>query len=192
MRKLDINFWIDVTIGAAFTLSAASGILFLLPVSGDSALGIGFQTWTTVHTWSSLLAVGGVIAHLALHWKWMVQMTRRNIGARLRPVVLATQPAQAEGGIGRRAFLRYAAVGALFTGATVAGARLLGDDSAAAEDATSSTGDAPVVSTSSSAQASGRLTVACRKGVTYCPYPGRCHSFRDQDGDGYCDLSIPS
>jgi hypothetical protein len=191
MRKADINFWTDMTIGAAFTLSAASGLVFLLPLSGDGALGIGFQTWNTVHTWSSLLAVGGVIGHLALHWKWVVQMTRHNIAARLQPATLGAQPGA--DGIGRRAFLRYAAVGALLTGATVAGARVLGDDgSAAAEDSTSSTGGGLATSTSSSTRASARLTVACRKGVAYCPYPGRCHSYRDRDGDGYCDLSIPS
>jgi hypothetical protein len=117
MRKADINFWTDVTIGVAFTVSAASGIVFLLPLSGESALGIGFQTWNTVHIWSSLLAVGGVIAHLALHWKWVAQMTRRKLEARLRAAMLAPQPAQTESGVGRRAFLRYAALGAAFTGA---------------------------------------------------------------------------
>jgi hypothetical protein len=201
MRKADINFWTDVTIGVAFTLSAASGVVFLLPLSGESALGIGFQTWNTVHTWSSLLAVGGVIAHLALHWRWVVQMTRRNIAARLGMDGIAGPPAQA-GVVGRRAFLRYAALGALFTGATVVTARVLRDGESAAasaastdEDAKYSTGAglaASAASTSSRTQSSGRLSVACRKGVTYCPYPGRCHSFRDRDRDGYCDLSIPS
>jgi hypothetical protein len=198
MRKADINFWTDVTIGVAFTLSAASGIVFLLPLSGESALGIGFQTWNTVHTWSSLLAVGGVIGHLALHWRWVVQMTRRNVEARLRPVVLAEQPAEGAG-IGRRTFLRYAALGAVFTGATVVSSRLLrengstaADDDTIGEGATYSTDDGLTVSPSGEAQAAGRLSVACRKGVTYCPYPGRCHSYRDRDGDGYCDLSIPA
>ena len=46
MRKADINFWTDVIIGVAFILSAASGIVFLLPLSGESALGIGFRPGT--------------------------------------------------------------------------------------------------------------------------------------------------
>lgn len=35
------------------------------------------------------------------------------------------------------------------------------------------------------------VTVACRKGQVYCPYPGRCHSYHDDNGNGYCDLSEP-
>lgn len=34
--------------------------------------------------------------------------------------------------------------------------------------------------------------VACPRGVTWDPYPGRCHSYRDSDGDGYCDWSVPA
>jgi len=33
--------------------------------------------------------------------------------------------------------------------------------------------------------------VACRHGVVNDPYPGRCHSYVDRDGDGICDLSVP-
>jgi hypothetical protein len=41
-------------------------------------------------------------------------------------------------------------------------------------------------------QASQVTTVACRKGQVNCPYPGRCHSYRDTNGNGYCDLSQPA
>ena len=37
-----------------------------------------------------------------------------------------------------------------------------------------------------------KLTVRCPKGLTYDPYPGRCRLYRDTNGDGYCDYSIPS
>jgi len=33
--------------------------------------------------------------------------------------------------------------------------------------------------------------VACRRGITYDPYPGRCRLYIDRDGDGFCDYSIP-
>ncbi len=48
---------------------------------------------------------------------------------------------------------------------------------------------APVTSNVATAS---RMTVACRKGQVNCPFPGRCHSYRDTDGNGYCDLSQPA
>jgi hypothetical protein len=61
MSKAKMNYWIDVGIGLADALSALSGLVFLLP--GDLAsgiLGISYQTWSAVHTWSSLAAIAGV------------------------------------------------------------------------------------------------------------------------------------
>ncbi|KAA3655505.1 MAG: hypothetical protein DWQ04_33435, partial [Chloroflexi bacterium] len=40
--------------------------------------------------------------------------------------------------------------------------------------------------------AASQMTVACHKGITYDAYPGKCRHYIDTDGDGYCDLSIPS
>jgi len=50
MRKADVNFWTNAAIGSAFAASAVSGIVFLLPLTGDSAFGVAFSTWTTMHT----------------------------------------------------------------------------------------------------------------------------------------------
>jgi hypothetical protein len=33
-------------------------------------------------------------------------------------------------------------------------------------------------------------TSRCPKGLTNDPYPGRCHHYVDDDGDGYCDLAV--
>jgi hypothetical protein len=86
----------------------------------------------------------------------------------------------------------YIALGAGAVGIGAVSARFLRDDNAAEASATASTDETLWSGATSTNATSGRLTVACRKGVTYCPYPGRCRSFRDRDGDGYCDLSIPT
>jgi hypothetical protein len=85
MNAPKLNYWVDVSIAVGFVASAASGVVFLLP--GDlarGALGLSLRTWSSVHTWSSLILVAGVGAHVALHWRWIVHMTRRQIGSRLR------------------------------------------------------------------------------------------------------------
>jgi NAD-dependent dihydropyrimidine dehydrogenase PreA subunit len=78
------NYVVDVVIAAAFVGAAVSGIVFLLPTAwvstsgGDPAmLGVGMAVWRTLHEWSSLIMVGGVLLHTVLHWRWVVVMTKK-------------------------------------------------------------------------------------------------------------------
>jgi hypothetical protein len=75
VKKAEVNYWIDVGIGIAGLISAISGLVFLLPGNPTTGiLGISYQVWNSVHTWSSLAMIAGVGAHLALHWKWLVSV----------------------------------------------------------------------------------------------------------------------
>jgi len=69
------NLWLDVGIFVAFLLAL------------DPRL-----TGIAIHEWLSLAAAGAVVAHLVLHWEWIVAVTRRILGrtsgaARLNYVV---------------------------------------------------------------------------------------------------------
>ncbi|MBN2204909.1 MAG: 4Fe-4S binding protein [Thermoleophilia bacterium] len=82
--KATINYVVDVIIAAAFIGAAVSGIVFLLPTAwvstsgGDPAiLGVSMAVWRTLHEWSSLIMVGGVLLHTVLHWRWVVVMTKK-------------------------------------------------------------------------------------------------------------------
>lgn len=85
MRRATVNFWIDAVIAVAFLLSAATGILFLLPVSwrsvsatgGAAILGVSISILRPVHDWSGVVAAGGIVLHAALHLRWFVNMARR-------------------------------------------------------------------------------------------------------------------
>ena len=83
MNKARLNYWVDVATGLAFVLSAASGIVFLLPSSlADGQLrmlGVSYQAWNQLHTWSSLVMVAGALIHVALHWQWVVSMTKKTL-----------------------------------------------------------------------------------------------------------------
>ena len=73
MKKAQLNYWIDVSIAVTFILSAISGLVFLLPVDFESGiLGISYSLWNQLHTWSSVGMIAGVLAHLMLHWKWII------------------------------------------------------------------------------------------------------------------------
>ena len=109
MNRTKVNYWIDVVIAISFVMSAASGIAFLLPVTGATVLGISYLAWTQIHTWGSLAMLAGVLAHLVLHWKWIVAMTKKTFlpgTVPARTSVPQTVPAG-----GRRVFLREMGLG---------------------------------------------------------------------------------
>lgn len=88
MEKVKINYWVDFIIGIAFLVCTVSGLVFLIPLewlnysagSLPTVLGLDFMLWDTLHTWSGILMVLGVFAHLVLHFKWMIRMTLKMFG----------------------------------------------------------------------------------------------------------------
>lgn len=186
MNRAKTNYWVDVGIGIAGLVSAVSGLVFLLP--GDPStgiLGVSYQVWNSLHTWSSLAAIAGVGAHTVLHWKWIVAMTKQMFSPALQRQVPERVPQGAyveatSGGLSRRAFLVLGGAAALFTGAVVAGFKAISPDTAEA-----SLGSSQLAATDQEA------SVACPRGLINDPYPGRCHFYVDSDVDGICDYSVP-
>lgn len=234
MNKTKVNYWVDLVIALAFIMSAISGIVFLFPLNGTTALGITYLTWNQIHTWGSLLMVAGVFAHLVLHWKWIVAMTKKTFFTAAKPQRVAT--AVSATNISRRRFLRTAGLGVVALGTAAVSYKTLFGSNLAEEavidsvvqpaatvptqsitvenlpapevqvvttdavvaptavpqtvvEPTATSIPVPVVSTQSAA---AEMTVACHKGIVYDAYPGKCRHYVDADGDGYCDLSIPT
>ncbi len=87
-RKARLFYAVDVLIGLAFILSAATGLAFLLMGSGGyhggrnpefrtALLGLERSAWSDLHTWASVAMIVGVGLHLLLHWKWILHTTVR-------------------------------------------------------------------------------------------------------------------
>jgi hypothetical protein len=243
MNKTKVNYWVDLVIALAFVFSAVSGIVFLFPMSGSTVLGVTYKVWDQIHTWGSLLMIGGVLAHLILHWKWIIAMTKKTFFPQATPARTAITTNGSL--ISRRQFLRTAGLGVVALGTaavsykTLFGSDLTEDSPVVTDDnvvqsiqtvaplATVSTQSISVESlpapevqvvtnetvldptnvqpTAVPATATSiplvvvptestitQMTVACHKGITYDPYPGKCRHYVDNDGDGYCDYSIPT
>ena len=88
MNKARLNYVLDAVIGLAFLLSGATGVAFLLMGSGGyqggrnagyatALLGLSWGTWSDLHTLASLVMIAGIVVHIALHWKWVVGMTKK-------------------------------------------------------------------------------------------------------------------
>ncbi len=89
MKKASINYWVDLATGVAFLLCAVTGLVFLFPSAVHTAIGsaptILFTPalwWHKVHDWSGGAMVAGTAIHLALHAKWIANMTRKTFGAK--------------------------------------------------------------------------------------------------------------
>jgi NAD-dependent dihydropyrimidine dehydrogenase PreA subunit len=93
MKRAQLNYAVDALIAIAFAVCAITGILFMLPPGAIRALGLGMpgmlgvslRTWHWLHDWSGVAATVGVLLHSALHYRWIVAMTRRTFGAAETP-----------------------------------------------------------------------------------------------------------
>ena len=95
-----INIIVDLIIAMGFFLTAISGLYFLFSPAGVSsrnlpAFLLSAQTWDLVHTWAFVAMTTGIMVHLALHWSWIVSVTKRQLApsrkARSLPVPVKAQ-----------------------------------------------------------------------------------------------------
>jgi hypothetical protein len=91
-----VNLLVDLIIGVAFLITAVSGIYFLFLPGGfqggrnpgwDPGLLFSRTTWDLIHTWAAVIMILAASLHLFIHWRWVVNVTRRFF------LSLRTQPA---------------------------------------------------------------------------------------------------
>lgn len=80
MNNLKLNYWIDVGLAISFFICFITGLIKwpgLIKVIGASAYKtLSFSNISRVHDMSGLIMGLLVIVHLALHWKWIVAVTK--------------------------------------------------------------------------------------------------------------------
>ena len=87
LSKARLNLLVDVAIGIAFLVEVVSGFVLWLvlphggyqggrnPLYGQTFI-LSRNGWLTLHDWFALATILGVLAHLALHWRWIYHMLR--------------------------------------------------------------------------------------------------------------------
>jgi hypothetical protein len=83
------NWLIDSVLLIGAVVSMLTGIYFLfLPVGGyqggrNPMYGVIIlferETWDDLHTWFGIAMIVAAVIHIVIHWKWIVNMTRRAI-----------------------------------------------------------------------------------------------------------------
>ena len=80
MNRTKLNYWIDVGLAISFFVCFITGLIKLpglIKVIGVSAYKtIQTSNISMLHDLSGLIMGVLVIIHLALHWKWIVSVTK--------------------------------------------------------------------------------------------------------------------
>ena len=79
MRGNTLNYLIDVGMAIFFILAALTGLLKFQAIPRLLVrYNIYLPTYliTAIHKWAGLLLAGSALAHLILHWKWLVRTTK--------------------------------------------------------------------------------------------------------------------
>jgi len=86
-RGAIINVIVDLAIAISFLLTSVSGLYFLFVPSGGSLLAananwdpsflVSRTTWDLIHTWAGATMIIAAVLHLAIHWRWIKNVTSR-------------------------------------------------------------------------------------------------------------------
>ncbi len=99
MKRITFNFWIDLVSFLVFFLLVFTGLLiyYILPpcencTGGTTVSGVAKELWGLdrhgfgdIHFYLSLLTIGLMVLHVALHWSWVCQTCCRIGGLKNLP-----------------------------------------------------------------------------------------------------------
>ncbi len=85
MKRIHIHFWIDVVAFVAFLLLTSTGVLmhFILPPGSGGVMsiwGLNRHEWGELHFWTAVVLFLSLVIHLALNWRWIVNVVRGHKG----------------------------------------------------------------------------------------------------------------
>jgi hypothetical protein len=84
MKKITLNYWLDVIAFVVFAFLTSTGILmqYSLPErSGRSTVwGLTRHEWGDLHFYIAIALFATLALHIVLHWKWIVNITQGHAG----------------------------------------------------------------------------------------------------------------
>ena len=89
--RAKVNLAINVVVALSFLTTAITGIYFLYVSPGgfqggrnsswDPGLLFNRTTWDLIHTWAGVIFIIAAVVHFAIHWLWVVKVTKRLLGS---------------------------------------------------------------------------------------------------------------
>ena len=73
-----INVAVDAMVAISFIITALSGLYFFFFPEGSRVTVLFNSTmWDLVHTWAGVVMIVAIMTHLAIHWRWITNVTSR-------------------------------------------------------------------------------------------------------------------
>lgn len=103
IRRGSLLFWLVAASTGLMLFELVSGIIlwFILPagqggrLSGSAAVwSLDRHAWIDLHNWAALMLTAVVIAHVAMHWKWVFRQTRAYLFGKRATAVQAEAPGE--------------------------------------------------------------------------------------------------
>jgi hypothetical protein len=185
---------------ALLFLGLSSILLTGLIISTWLGLQLGsYSAWFTLHVLASIGTLGLLIVKIGMHWRWIVDVTKRYI---VPPAALAVQtpePVRVKNGPSRREMLKlmgvvcvaslfplFNALDALAQGeAQVTASNSAAQPTVVSEVNNNNARTIPNNNSTTQTVPSTTCQVRCNR---RCSYPGRCRKYTDGNGNGRCDL----
>jgi hypothetical protein len=82
-KRSQFNVLINMMIGLSFLVTAITGMYLLFVPGGpqaaatDPVILFSRSTWDLIHSWSGVLLTLSAVVHFAIHWGWVVKVTRK-------------------------------------------------------------------------------------------------------------------
>lgn len=161
---------------------------------------VNYAVWLDLHILISVATLLALVLKIGLHWKWIVNTTRKTFSKTASPVsVSLRRPALAQASVSRREFLTL--MGVVGAASVVAAANGMGgltsvqaeagtsEQVSATATATATARAAASASSSSGSSSSSSTTSTCRiRCNKKCSYPGHCRRYVDSNANKKCDL----
>ena len=77
------NLWLNAVTALSFLVCAASGFYFLFAGASEGGRAVdpmflfSRTAWDMIHTWSGVVIIIAAILHFAIHWRWVVNVTKK-------------------------------------------------------------------------------------------------------------------
>jgi hypothetical protein len=79
MNRAELNYWVDITMLAAFLAVGITGVIKFFFFMNGIRLGLDVHVVNEIHDWSGIALVIAALLHLILHFNWLWSMTKRKV-----------------------------------------------------------------------------------------------------------------
>ena len=84
-RGARLNVALNALVAISFVVTAVTGIyLLFIPSHSSATFLFSRTTWDLVHSWAGVVLIVAAVEHIAIHWRWIKNVTRRLVPS-LRP-----------------------------------------------------------------------------------------------------------